>query len=88
MSKLKYMFGFLLLLVNGSCTEDKIQESGYGVVKGRVVKAVTFEPIANVKVSSNPNNSPKGCTSMANDVFNRKFETHSNSNVNFGCIEV
>jgi hypothetical protein len=57
MSKLKYMFGFLLLLVNGSCTEDKIQESGYGVVKGRVVKAVTFEPIANVKVSSNPSSS-------------------------------
>lgn len=25
---------------------------------------------------------------MANDVFNRKFETHSASYVNFGCIEI
>ena len=25
---------------------------------------------------------------MANDIFNRKFETHSASYVNFGCIEI
>jgi hypothetical protein len=40
------------------------------------------------KVSANPNKSPQGCTSLTNDVFNRKFETHSKSYVNYGSIEI
>jgi hypothetical protein len=40
------------------------------------------------KVSANPNKSPKGCTSLTNDVFTRSFQTHSESLVNSGCIEI
>jgi len=40
------------------------------------------------KVSANPNKSPQGCTSLTNYVFNRTFQTHSKSLVNFGSIEI
>lgn len=50
-------FGFFLLLVLMGCSEEKIEGLDYGTVSGRVVRAVTFEPIANAKVFSNPNSS-------------------------------
>ena len=40
------------------------------------------------KVSANPNKSPQGCTSLTNFVFNRTFQTHSKSFVNYGSIEI
>jgi hypothetical protein len=40
------------------------------------------------KVSANPNKSPQGCTSLTNHVFNRTFQTHSRSLVNYGSIEI
>ena len=40
------------------------------------------------KVSANPNKSPQGCTSLTNLVFNRTFQTHSKSLVNYGSIEI
>ena len=40
------------------------------------------------KVSANPNKSPQGCTSLTNYVFNRNFQTHSKSLVNYGSIEI
>ena len=40
------------------------------------------------KVSANPNKSPQGCTSLTNHVFNRTFQTHSKSLVNYGSIEI
>jgi hypothetical protein len=40
------------------------------------------------KVSANPNKSPQGCTSLTNYVFNRGFQTHSKSYVNYGSIEI
>ena len=40
------------------------------------------------KVSANPNKSPQGCTSLTNFVFNRTFQTHSKSLVNFGSIDI
>ena len=57
MNNFKSIFSFLFFLLIISCTEDKLQESGYGTVKGRVVNAVTFVPISNVKISSNPESS-------------------------------
>lgn len=47
---------FLLFLLF-SCSEDPIEEIQFGSVTGKVVQAETFEPIANVKVFSNPNSS-------------------------------
>lgn len=44
----------LLLLVLCSCSEETIDDSGTGIVKGRVVDSGTFEPIANARVSSSP----------------------------------
>lgn len=46
---------FLLFLV--SCSEEKIGESAYGTVTGRVVNADTFEPMENVKILSSPTSS-------------------------------
>ena len=40
------------------------------------------------KVSANSNKSPQGCTSFTNLVFNRSFQTHSKSFVNYGSIEI
>jgi hypothetical protein len=40
------------------------------------------------KVSANPNKSPQGCTSLTNYVFNRTFQTHSNSLVSYGSIDI
>jgi len=40
-----------------SCSEEKITGEDFGVIEGTVVSAVTFEPMANVKVFSNPNSS-------------------------------
>lgn len=46
---------FLLFLV--SCSEEKIGESEFGTVTGRVVNADTFEPMENVKIISSPTTS-------------------------------
>jgi hypothetical protein len=47
----------LVCIISNSCSEDPFTETGFGTVTGRVVKAVTFEPIENARVSSNPNTS-------------------------------
>lgn len=46
---------FLLFLV--SCSEEKLGESSFGTVTGRVVNADTFEPMENVKILSSPTTS-------------------------------
>jgi hypothetical protein len=53
----KILFGLILVLFIFSCSEEKFQGGGTGIVKGRVVNAVTFEPIANARISSSPNSS-------------------------------
>ncbi|MDR6843696.1 carboxypeptidase regulatory-like domain-containing protein [Flavobacterium granuli] len=51
----KLRIGILMcLIILFSCSEEKITDGGTGTVKGRVVDAVTFAPIENAKVSSNP----------------------------------
>jgi hypothetical protein len=40
------------------------------------------------KVSANPNKSPQGCTSLTNYLFNRTFQTHSKSLINYGSIDI
>jgi hypothetical protein len=44
--------------------------------------------VLSFKVSANPNKSPHGCTELTNDVFNRTFQAHSKSLVNYGSIEI
>lgn len=46
---------FLVVLV--SCSEEKIGESEYGTVTGKVVSSETFEPMENVKILSSPTTS-------------------------------
>lgn len=53
---IQYTFISVLFLLL-SCSEEKLSDTGFGVVKGRVVKENTFEPIANARISSNPNSS-------------------------------
>lgn len=40
-----------------SCSEEKFAGEEFGTVEGKVVSAVDFKPLANVKVFSNPNSS-------------------------------
>ncbi|RYJ53687.1 hypothetical protein DR871_000130 [Flavobacterium petrolei] len=40
-----------------SCSEELIDDSGMGKVKGRVVDAETFEPLANARISTSPTTS-------------------------------
>lgn len=53
---MKYLLLSLFVLLF-SCSEDKIGTDGKGIVKGRVVKENTFEPLENVRISSSPNSS-------------------------------
>ncbi|MNK57750.1 translocation protein TolB [compost metagenome] len=46
---------FLLILV--SCSEEKIGESEFGTVTGKVVSSETFGPMENVKIISSPTSS-------------------------------
>jgi hypothetical protein len=47
-----------------------------------------YMAVLTFKVSANPNKSPQGCTSLTNYVFNRTFQVHSESLVNYGSIEI
>ncbi|MGO4866370.1 MULTISPECIES: carboxypeptidase regulatory-like domain-containing protein [unclassified Flavobacterium] len=47
----------ILLISVFSCTEEKLAGDEFGTVEGKVVSAVDFKPLANVKVFSNPNTS-------------------------------
>jgi Tol biopolymer transport system component len=47
----------ILLLVLCSCSEEKFAGETYGSIEGKVVSAVDFKPLANVKVFSSPNSS-------------------------------
>ncbi|WP_310555463.1 carboxypeptidase regulatory-like domain-containing protein [Flavobacterium sp.] len=49
-----YNFGFLLTIVLFSCSKEVITDTGFGIIKGRVVKELTFEPLSNAKISTNP----------------------------------
>jgi len=47
----------ILLLVLCSCSEEKFAGETYGSIEGKVVSAIDFKPLANVKVFSSPNSS-------------------------------
>ncbi|MFV8368051.1 carboxypeptidase regulatory-like domain-containing protein [Flavobacterium sp. LB2R40] len=51
---IKIIICFILFV---SCSEEQIDDNGVGIVKGRVVDAGTFEPIANARVSTSPTTS-------------------------------
>lgn len=53
MRKLNILF-FLCMALFFACSEEQIDDAGKGIVKGRVVNKVSFEPIANAKISSSP----------------------------------
>ncbi|MFH6943103.1 carboxypeptidase regulatory-like domain-containing protein [Flavobacterium sp. FlaQc-50] len=57
---MKYLYkiaSVLFLLFLTACSEEKIDESQFGTVSGRVVSADTFTPMENVKVFSSPTSS-------------------------------
>ena len=69
MKYLKKIFGLILMVLIFSCSEEKFQEGAMGSVKGRVVDAVSFEPIANARVSSSPNSSTVFTDALGNFVI-------------------
>ncbi|MBQ4820507.1 carboxypeptidase regulatory-like domain-containing protein [Aquimarina sp. MMG016] len=54
---LSKIIGVFVVLATVSCSEDTIDLTGFGSVKGIVVKAGTNEPLENVKISTNPGTS-------------------------------
>ncbi|MEZ7498970.1 carboxypeptidase regulatory-like domain-containing protein [Flavobacterium sp. Arc3] len=57
MKNIYLKISFVLLVLMSSCSEEKIAGEEYGTVEGKVVSALTFLPLANVKVFSSPNSS-------------------------------
>jgi len=57
MKNIYLKFSLVLLVMLFSCSEEKITGEEFGIVEGKVVSAVTFLPLANAKVFSNPNSS-------------------------------
>lgn len=75
---MKYLYkiaSVLFLLFFISCSEEKIGDSDFGTVTGRVVNADTFEPIENVKILSSP---------TTNTMFTDAEGTFTFSNVKAG----
>ena len=58
MNKLARIIFTLIIIVSviGGCSEDTIDVTGIGVVTGKVVKAKTFEPVENAKITLTPTN--------------------------------
>ncbi|MFV8333763.1 carboxypeptidase regulatory-like domain-containing protein [Flavobacterium sp. GSP14] len=54
---LKVRYIVLLFFIFLSCEEEKFAGEEFGTIEGKVVSAVDFKPMANVKVFSNPNTS-------------------------------
>lgn len=57
MKKNYLIFNLILLVMFSSCSEETITGEDFGTVEGRVVNAVTFQPLANAKIFSNPSSS-------------------------------
>lgn len=56
-TNLKYISFLLFLIVFISCSEDKITLTGKGTITGKAVTAGDYEPMENVKISTNPTTS-------------------------------
>ena len=54
MRSLKYIFILILITTLSSCSEDTVESFGKGIITGTVVTDGANEPIANVKISTNP----------------------------------
>jgi hypothetical protein len=57
MKNIYLILSLSLLFLFSSCSEEKISGEDFGTVEGRVVSAITFKPLENVKVFSNPSSS-------------------------------
>ena len=60
---------FIIATMLFSCSKEIIEDTGLGTVKGRVLKEITFEPLANAKVSASPNASTVFTDSLGNFVM-------------------
>ncbi|QCX39312.1 hypothetical protein FF125_13015 [Aureibaculum algae] len=66
--KIAIIFIVTGLLVT-ACSEDQVNPIGEGTITGKVVKAKSFEPIANVKVSLSPTNNTVFTDSTGNFIL-------------------
>jgi Tol biopolymer transport system component len=57
MKNIYLILSLFVLILFSSCSEEKISGEDFGTVEGRVVSAITFKPLENVKVFSNPSSS-------------------------------
>lgn len=55
--KIIFAFASILILFCMSCSEDKIDDQGFGIITGKIVKKGTNEPLENVKIATNPSTS-------------------------------
>jgi Tol biopolymer transport system component len=54
MKYFKIFFAIAVLMLATGCSEELLDVNGKGTVKGRVVQDLTFVPLENVKISTNP----------------------------------
>lgn len=54
MKYLSMLCAILVMLLNTSCEEELLDVNAKGTITGRVVQDVTFVPLENVKISTNP----------------------------------
>lgn len=63
------VFIFIAIATISSCSEEPLDEDGKGTLTGKVVQAETFVPIANAKISTNPNTSSVFTDSLGNFIL-------------------
>ncbi|KQC33301.1 hypothetical protein AAU57_08200 [Nonlabens sp. YIK11] len=54
MRNIAFYIPFAIFLIFSGCTEETIEINGKGSISGTVVQDITFESLANVKISTNP----------------------------------
>ena len=57
MKNIQLLYMLILVLFFYSCSEEKLAGDEFGTIEGKVVSAIDFKPLANVKVFSSPNTS-------------------------------
>ncbi|MDK2771747.1 MAG: carboxypeptidase regulatory-like domain-containing protein [Flavobacterium sp.] len=71
---MKLIIRFIVLTVSFfylfiACSEEPYDENGKGILTGKVVQAETYIPVANAKISTNPNTSSVFTDSLGNFVI-------------------
>lgn len=54
MNKFNYILSLAVIFIASACSEDTLDETGFGTITGTVVEEGTNEPVENARISTNP----------------------------------